>query len=597
VETRDILAALPAGLDWMVLFRLSAVRAIADDDTIRRMYSLQGRHDLSEFSHVVLSSAGRGLAPRRGSALVADGEPTLPARRPGEASLQEQHADGLRGLPLERSDCLGLGRKGSLPTAFLHLELSGAEGEAVAVFQQAPSRRHYDLLAAVGVEYLGAEPVGDRYLARYRNRMATHLRAGALGGFERTAHCNEFFLSHGEIDEGLAEGLRRAGADRLQAGRTALAVRLRRLGGTAGGRPLPMLCQPPPPEPPRPYGDLVPLGLLLRALTRAGEAVRGEEDALQAFGRRLLENGLRQRLLEARRGDLWAFHTGRLVTATDSALVLLGLREPPSVEALEAFADGSGGYYPQLWFDEETPGRMKAAACNRHWRQADFATSCLVRALRGESGLPERTPVSYLDRGFADRAGLYFANPFLVDWCLALAAEADPRAAGLRVRLVEEILDGANADGGFGRFDVGLSTALAILALSAGGYRGRRLWVAQLRLLDTLESEAWTPSTPFYSTFLGDSRPAPGSPAPAQHLDVGGERHELTLYHDQHHVVFTALAALALAAPADRDEEDARTPGVPHPRYRCSSLEDYLARFALPPYTTRHAPASPPVSG
>ena len=33
------------------------------------------------------------------------------------------------------------------------------------------------------------------------------MKAGTLAGFARTAHCNDFFINHGEIDERLLSGL------------------------------------------------------------------------------------------------------------------------------------------------------------------------------------------------------------------------------------------------------------------------------------------------------------------------------------------------------------------------------------------------------
>ena len=48
-------------------------------------------------------------------------------------------------------------------------------------------------------------------------------------------------------------------------------AKLLMLGQEACRRPMPMICIPPRPETPFPYGDLVPLGFLLRALQQATE--------------------------------------------------------------------------------------------------------------------------------------------------------------------------------------------------------------------------------------------------------------------------------------------------------------------------------------
>jgi len=385
------------------------------------------------------------------------------------------------------------------------------------------------------------------------------------------------------MDEELADGLRRAAADRIAHARQLSRRLVRDLARTAATRPLPMTCLAPP-QPPAAYGDLVPLGFLLRAVEAAR---RAPGDAFAGFALRQLAADLRARLDQRREGGLWAFHTGRLVTATDSALVLLGVGEAAAIDALERFAT-SGGYVPQLWSEGGAPGTMLADPCNRHWRQPDYATTCLVRGLRAEAGLPARTSLAVLEAGFEWRSGLYFANPWLVDWCLALALSGDAAAGALRERLRDEVLAGGNPDGSFGAFDRGLSTALAIVTLAALGYRGRRIVAAQLRLLAELERpEPWPPSTPFYSTFLRDA-PTDG----ATSLAVEGQHHELSLYQDAHHVILASLAQLALGVETEGEDPGDAPPARPggHPRYRCGQ-EEYLARFALPPY------AQTPVAG
>jgi hypothetical protein len=266
-----------------------------------------------------------------------------------------------------------------------------------------------------------------------------------------------------------------------------------------------------------------------------------------------------------------------------------------AIEAIEQFADGEGGYSPQLWSETAEPGRMKIVDANRHWCQPDFATTCLVRALRVEADLPPVTSLRYLEERFETRSGLYFANPYLVDWALARALRLDPYAEGLRQRLLEEILGGMNRDHSFGQFDVALSTSFAILALSNLGYSGRQLKMCQLRLAEMMEprSGAWPVCTPFYSTFLatggaagntGNGDAADDAAKAPQMLDVNGCRHELWLYSDTYQMIATAVAISALSAPADAERVDARPAARVHPRYQCGRQEDYIAAFALPAY-------------
>jgi hypothetical protein len=288
---------------------------------------------------------------------------------------------------------------------------------------------------------------------------------------------------------------------------------------------------------------------------------------------------LRNKLLAARRGELWAFHTGRLVTATDSALIQQAFSDTNGINALERFSDGQGGYYPQLWAETREPDRMIITDANRHWCQPDFPTTCLVRGLRIATALPTLTPSDYLERRFESRAGLYFANPYLVDWALAQAIAGDPAEADMRSRLIGEVLASMNEDCSFGTWDQAVSTALAILTLASLGCRGRLLSLCQLRLLGWMDSEVLCPeSTPFYSTFrCGDG---------GGNLDCDGARFELSFYRDTHRIIGTALALLALEQTSSPETNDMPRPNgqAAHARYGCATQDEYVARFALRPY-------------
>jgi len=373
----------------------------------------------------------------------------------------------------------------------------------------------------------------------------------------------------------IAEGFRKTS---LMAGR---------IGVQAAHEPTPMLCKPPPPTRPFFYGDLVPLGLLSRALNVT------QDQQLARVGRELIA-----KLLQGRQSNLWSFHSGRLATSTDSALVLLGVTGQDAVAALgavEAFADGHGFYYPQLWSENREQGRMRITPGNRHWCQPDYATTCLVRALRKENGLEEVTGLNCLADGFDTRSGLFIANPYMVDWMVALALAKNESAEPLRRRLLAEVLASMNDDHSFGNYDVAFSTALAILCMSALGYRGEKIPACRLRLLKFMNSDgSWPKCTPFYSSSRIDESRAASLQANAlwsgrdpQLAHVEGQNHEVTLYLDEYRIIATAVAALALseecdcADPATCEEPE---PTDVHPRYKCQHHVGYIARFALPPY-------------
>jgi hypothetical protein len=224
-----------------------------------------------------------------------------------------------------------------------------------------------------------------------------------------------------------------------------------------------------------------------------------------------VRRGLEELLRDKRQGLLWAYHSDTLVTCIDSALVLQGFRDPAGVEALEVFADGRGGYFPQLCSDIPERDKMPITAYNRHWRQPEYGTTCLASALRAEVGLKRKTSARYLAEGYKSRSGLYFANPYMMDWALAWALQGVASATALRERLAADILASVSEDGSFERYDVPLSTAQAILALTSLGVGGRAVRRARTRLADMmLPDGTWPLSVPFYSAVKFPRERLPG---------------------------------------------------------------------------------------
>lgn len=592
MNSTDILASLPASLEWMVFFRLSAIQPWAHETQMKAMFFLPEQIDLEPFSHVVLSSQGRYLAPRDGSSLCLVDNVSLQPGSHQEGSLLDRYRSLLETLPADEPDCLGLGRKTSLPPVVLHVVIKDGYGEATAIFDRKPSQDHYELLKAVGVEYRGGYAAGSAFVALFRNRLPIHIHAGALAGYSRTGNCNEFFLNHGEIDRNLEAGLIKASEGMTTWGRETGLCAAGRLASLVRQTCLAMTCQPPPPQKRFGYGDLVPLGFLLKALNQSSRETLVRPRAQ-----------LRERLLAGREGLLWPFHSRRLVTATDSVLILQALPDRDGVEALERFSTGRGQYCPQLWSQTKQPDRMVITEANAHWCQPDFATTCLVRSLRAEVGLSQVTPLEYLEDHFETRSGLYFANPYLTDWALASALQGDSDAIELKSRLLQQIVAGMKDDHSFGAYDVALSTSFAILALAALGCRGRLLRLAQLRLLEMMDTAVgmWPECIPFYSTFFSPGYSQADTPSTAngqwrssQILNVNGFRHEVSLYIDSHRIIATAVAVLALNEPCDptlRDIELRNATEV-HPRYKCRDHSEYVAEFALPPYLEERQPRS-----
>lgn len=592
----EILQGLPNFLEWMVLFDLRSIRKLTDDAIARAMYHLPEGLDLDPYSHVVLTSHGRFVAAEDKSWLS---EPTLGkgwSPKMIKSSLADRFSQQLALFSVDEADCIGLGEQSPFAPVLLHIKINPeGYGEAQAIFEKKPAGKHYELLQAVGVKFLGGEIKENYYIAQFRNRLPVHIHAGILSHFSRTGHCNIFFLQHGNIDPLLEAGLLKAAEVRINFAKNRALQAVAKLATNFVESDLAMTCQPPAPAPSFAYGNLVPLGFGLQALNVAISA-NAEAEILAAH------QTVRQFLTDNQQDQLWAFHTERLVTATDSALVLQGFDDVAAIQALETFADGHGGYYPQLWSREEEPGKMLWEESCRHWCQIDYATTCFVRGLQLQAGLPTKTSIDYLKSGFAERSSLYFANPYLVDYALACAIVNDAAAESLRQQLLNEILASMNADYSFGNYDVAFSTALAILCMANLGFRGRTLRSVQLRLLDFMDSEGKFPvATPFYSSLgfapnistknilgLLFTHNLASSEQPKQIKKIQGEYHSISLYLDTEQMISTAVAALALAETCNPEEYDLNwqqsTITDIHPRYQSANHCEYIAKFALPYY-------------
>ena len=154
-----------------------------------------------------------------------------------------------------------------------------------------------------------------------------------------------------------------------------------------------------------------------------------------------------------------------------------------------------------------------------------------------------------------------------------------------------------NDDYSFGTYDVALSMAFAILSLALLGCRGRILRLAQLRLLEFIDSQGNLPTeTPFYSTLVIDRKAI--SPNQLFRLSLRDHRqqivqineqcHGISYYDDSHRMITTAVVTLALAEqcnPNIRDTDITEMIRIDsHPRYKCLNHSEYVTKFALPPY-------------
>lgn len=573
-----ILRKLPESLEWMVLFDIAAVRTVADDRLMKEMYFIDQGIDLAPFSHVVLTSMGRYLSPMGETGNFIHGETSEPWPGDQGPSLYDRFSKQIGLFPVDQAHSFALGQLPSYEPVVLHIEIHDGIAHARTLFSKNPSHQHYELLQAVGARYVATEPRrGGLCVVHFQNRLPEHFNAAMLSHFSRTSNCNQLFLLHGNIDAELEAGLLESSEKRIRWKRSVAFQGLEALTGRALAQAMPMLWEAPPPQEPVYFGDVDPLAIALAALRLHPESALCEQ--------------LEQRLNKEKLRGLWSFQSNDLETSMDSTLVLLALNDKEAVLELERFNDGNGGYVPQLWAAAASPGKMLFEPEKRHWCQADYATTCFVAAQRKKTGLPPiPATVRFIREGFSSRSGLYYANPYFVDWAVAQAIAGDEDSKDLREQLLGEILSSINEDYTFGRYDRPLSTALAILALDALGYHGRVLRAAQLALTYGFDEKGLLPVTkPFYSSLIVDS--AEKGP---KNVSVRGYTLGIHYHVDAHRMVGTALAALALSVPRMKDEPDKdafnKPPHDPPPRYACADHIEYVSRFALPRYLKQELP-------
>ncbi|WP_439594922.1 hypothetical protein [Falsiroseomonas sp.] len=588
IRLPDVLCRLAEDHGWCVAFRLDALRAFAGPEQIGAMFHLADAAAATlasadaDVAYIALSAGRRHLVAADG-AIAPLATQALPPEQPalptGTSWSMTQALEDLPAAP----DCLGVTwREGQPPTWLVLPRLASAGvardvGLARALLPKAPGTRHYDLLPAIGLRHLGNEPQpGGGVAARFAHDTAVHLHAGLVSGYARTGHCNRFFVQGCEIDPVIEGGLKAAAAARIRQGRALAAAQLRQTILSLRQHPHAMTEVPPAPARTRPTGDQVALGLALWGL-------RGAEPAPEnAAAAELAERSLRGPAPEGP----FAFQSGGLPTATDSALVMLGMAPPP-VACLAPFADPGGpGFLPQRTSATGGDGTMRAREVVDFWCQEDFPTTCLVRHLQRRAGLPGSTQLAHLQAWFPRRGGLFFASPFLTDLALALALQDDPAGRPLLDRLAAEVAAAQEPEGHFGRFAPATATAAAALVLGISGGHGRALLRAQIALLGLLDSSnRWPVEAPFHAASRATGEhPLPLLPQPG--LRIGPHHLRVTLYEDTARAVVTALALRALGCQADPDETLAGLPPR-HPRYESAGQLAYLGAHALPAYLVR----------
>ncbi|CAN5251531.1 hypothetical protein BH09BAC1_BH09BAC1_13990 [soil metagenome] len=586
MRVEEILKKLPSSVSWMVMFDVAAFRTLADDVTFKAMYFLNPEIDLNLYSHAILTSQGRYVSPHEGNTLT-HGETLEEYEYHSDDNLLNAYDEHLRVFDIEQSHCLAVADYPVYGKVSLYVTLGNGEARAESSFQKAPSQAHYEFLQAVGVKFLGGEQQGDRFVARYSNALPIHIHSGILNEFSRTDNCNIFFFQQGNIEEGLAAGLRTAAEKRINwllgsARQNLIAVAEKSLTEKVS-----MSWLPPVGEETFPFGDLVPQGFANLALKTFPNDVQPR---------------LEQRLRDKKLKGFWAFESNDLGTSVDSALVLQSLVDHEAAELLETFSNGEGAYVPQLWdmqsgYDEVQNASAGGAvhgyvSGKKHWGQPDIATTALIAAIRRRHNLPVREATrQFIITNFDDRSSLYYANPYLVDWVYAQALTKLEGTQHLRVKLIDEITASIDNNYSAGQFDKVLSSAFAVLALNELGYKGRFIPALQLYIVNHYHHQMQGKHVPFYSSVIHEAGGFAG-----RAVTVNGYNLELSLHQDTHNMIYHAAVAMALAIPRDEElpAEDlfVQINKTPHGRYLSPTVNHYVEGYALTPYMVANLPVA-----
>jgi hypothetical protein len=569
-----ILNDLPPTIEWMVMFRISAIQRFADNTTIKKMYFLNENTEIEQYDFVVLTSEGRFLYNNQNTSFT-NGESLHPVKF-NTHGLSDVYKDEIGSLNIDLADSFATGYYPEYGKVILYITFDKTVAIAQSVFNKAPNTDYYEFLQAVGVKFIKGEYLANgKYLAHYENTLSKHIASGILANFSRTDNCNLFFFLHGNINDELAKGIIHAGWKRLEYEQKHLQSKLELLANKCMQENLKMQVIQPFTEDTFDMGDVVPKGILYGAL------------AMILPNERVTLN-LHDSLYKDKLRGLWTFEKNDLETSVDTALILQFMYDNEATQLLQKFQDPkSGGFLPQT--DAEVPkeGDMKYVPEKDHWCQANIASSALIAYIYHKHQINIDTQLEhFILSNFDNRSDLYFANPYFVDWLYAKSLTALSNTNSLKDRLKNEILSSINFDFSLGAFDKVFSTACGILALKELGASDNQLLALQLFVLNNYQTPGEQQPIPFYSSLLLHET---HSVKTGNIVSIKDKNLSVYLYKDQHSVIYTAIVGLSLSIDTKnasnqnkgiKDYVSANSPS----RYVCKNHLEYIAQFALPPY-------------
>lgn len=566
-----IVEKLPNNLEWMVMFRIRSIQRFADNQTIINMYFLNQDTPIDQYDFVILTSKGRFLYKHKNKTFT-HGE-TLLKHQFDRNGLYEVYSEKFDLFDdIDRADSLATGVYPEYGQVVLHIHFDKNVAIAKSVFNHPPIEKYYDYLQAVGIKYISGKYIDDQFLATYENKLSKHISSGILADFSRTDNCNLFFFLHGNINSVLAEGLLQAGKKRMEFEKNKLSQELKKLAIKSMNTQLKMEVLQPFGEPSFEMGDVVPKGFMYGAISQYFQ-----DDSISKEYRESLE-------MDKLRG-LWSFEKDDLETSIDSAIVIMNTYDESATSLLKKFEDQkTKAYLPQTDAILPKEGDMQYVPEKDHWCQPDISISALILNLQKSHGLNvEDKLIQFVNQNFKKRSGLYFANPYFVDWLYAKGLSVSDATGDIKTQLKEEILCSVNNDFSLGTFDRVFSTACGILALQELGCDSNLIFALQLYVLNNYANPTESNPIPFYSSLITNTNQK------GRTCIVNNKKLSIYLYKDLHKMMYLPIVAMSLNIPTEVTIDIKK--GLNNyvamersPRYACLSVEEYISEHSLTNY-------------
>lgn len=566
----EVLNYLPATIEVFVYHDIDAYKQFFSPQIIFEMFFLSEQIPINSLQGIVLSDEGTfivldGAVYKNGSLM----EKQTPSMTDKIGNLTRTFFGDI--TPIHT---LGFADNHSTKinsSSFLCVSVNeNGIGNAQAIFSVLPSTKNYDLLETIGVFYHGYTKIGEYYHLNFTNDIQTHVEAGQLMNFTHTQMCIEFFINGAELAPNSEVSLRKVIRSRAEVsallGANYLSDRIMRDDLSIS----PIIAKNISMGTYTYFGNVAPYGIVAKALAQW----HLNYSLLQAW------------LIDHQQYGLWGYHSGFVntsvvtsgtndtaeVDAIDSCLVFEGLFNASSIQLLDMYRRPSGGFLAQL-NDTEGPYSMNSSAQIWFWCQEDYGVTASAYYFLNNISLSNSSTLEYLKNNFHERASMWLANPYYIEYLTARALKNQSGTDSYLQNITQKIVNETNPDGTWGHFDKALSTALAVLTLKELNYTGIELDRGLFNLMKMQQSEGyWSGSNIFFSALDR------GASALNSSIEINGAYFDYILYEDINPIITSSYCVLALSNNSPYYSILPETPSLGNPFINISSYIEYVLR-------------------